>query len=256
MVFIYNPNILNAPILNKISNNMNTIMISNSTIYNPIIGSNLGIPLNILQYIFTTTYYNENIISSDLIILQFSIGIFTYGTDRLLDALDYMKNNKEEINNDKLMYYEFLIKNVNYNIFIIIASYIYIFDTLKFNEETYPLLLLLTSTLFYRNFKEKFGELKALYIGSFWTLGCVILPCVLHDNNYDILNYPTIYIPSVLLMFGSSNMLDIKDIDEDKEANIKTLPVLLGREKSELLSNSCIALGLVIYLTNFIDGTL
>ena len=104
--------------------------------------------LNILQYIFTTTYYNENIISSDLIILQFSIGIFTYGTDRLLDALDYMKNNKEEINNDKLMYYEFLIKNVNYNIFIIIASYIYIFDTLKFNEETYPLLLLLTSTLF------------------------------------------------------------------------------------------------------------
>tara|TARA_Y100001970_G_C14250411_1_gene871431 strand:- start:381 stop:1073 length:693 start_codon:yes stop_codon:yes gene_type:complete len=230
-------------------------MISNSTIYNPIIGSNLGIPLNILQYIFTTTYYNENIITSDLIILQFAIGIFTYGTDRLLDALDYMKN-KQEINSDKLIYYEFLIKNVNYNIFIIIVSYIYIFDTLKFNEETYPLLLLLTSTLFYRNFKENFGQFKALYIGSFWTLGSVILPCVLYDNNYDILNYPTIYIPSALLMFGSSNMLDIKDIDEDKEANIKTLPVLLGREKSELLSNSCIALGLVIYLTNFVDGTL
>ena len=92
MVFIYNPNILKRSFNSKFNKNINTIMISNSTIYNPIIGSNLGIPLNILQYIGTTTYYNENIISSDLIILQFAIGIFTYGTDRLLDALDYMKN--------------------------------------------------------------------------------------------------------------------------------------------------------------------
>tara|TARA_B110000305_G_C19134932_1_gene490727 strand:- start:523 stop:681 length:159 start_codon:yes stop_codon:yes gene_type:complete len=49
---------------------------------NPIIGFNLGIPLNILQYIFTTTYYYDNILNSELILLQFAIGIFTYGTDR------------------------------------------------------------------------------------------------------------------------------------------------------------------------------
>ena len=140
---------------------------------------------------------------------------------------------------------------MNYNIFVIILSYIYIFDLLKFNEETYPLLIALTSTLFYRDFKKTFGTLKALYIGTFWTLGCVILPCVLHDNNYEILNHPSIYIPSSLLMFGSSNMLDIKDIDEDREEGINTLAVKLGRDNSELLSNSCTAIAVIIYLTNF-----
>jgi hypothetical protein len=242
---------IRKPIL--LSNNVNMLSKSNSTIYNPVIGSNLGIPLNILQYIFTTTYYHENIVNKELIMLQFAIGIFTYGTDRLLDALNYLKKDNKEIiyTEEKTIYYDFLIKNLNYNIFVIILSYIYIFDLLKFNEETYPLLIALTSTLFYRDFKKTFGTLKALYIGTFWTLGCVILPCVLHDNNYEIINHPSIYIPSSLLMFASSNMLDIKDIDEDKQEGIQTLAVKLGRDNSELLSNSCTAIAVIIYLTNF-----
>ena len=234
-----------------INNNVN--MLTNSTIYNPIIGSNLGIPLNILQYIFTTTYYHDNILNNELILLQFAIGIFTYGSDRLLDASCYLKKNEDFkiYFDEKMDYYDFLIRRMNYNIFIIIASYIYIFDLLKENEETYPLLFALTSTLFYRDFKKNFGELKAIYIGIFWTLGSVILPCVLHDNNYEILNHPSIYIPSSLLMFGSSNMLDIKDIDEDREEGINTLAVKLGKDKSELLSNSCTAIAVIIFLTNF-----
>ena len=52
-------------------------------------------------------------------------------------------------------------------------------------------------------------------------------------------------------MFASSNMLDIKDIDEDKQEGIQTLAVKLGRDNSELLSNSCTAIAVIIYLTNF-----
>lgn len=245
--------IANALVKRPVLLNRNVNMLSNSTVYNPIIGSNLGVPLNILQLIFTTTYYQENIITNELILLQFAIGIFTYGTDRLFDASSYLKKNADLkiYSDEKIEYYDFLIRRMNYNIFIIIASYIYIFDLLNENEETYPLLFALTSTLFYRDFKKNFGELKAFYIGIFWTLGSVILPCVLHDNNYEILNHPSIYIPSSLLMFGSSNMLDIKDIDEDREEGINTLAVKLGKDKSELLSNSCIALAVIIFLTNF-----
>jgi len=87
MGFIAN-GLIKRPIL--VNNNVN--MLANSTIYNPIIGSNLGIPLNILQYVFTTTYYHENILNNELILLQFAIGIFTYGTDRLLDAINYNKD--------------------------------------------------------------------------------------------------------------------------------------------------------------------
>lgn len=234
--------------------NRNLYMSSNSTIYNPIIGSNLGVPLNILQLLFTTTYYHENIITNQLIFLQFALGIFTYGTDRLLDASNYLKNNEDlkKYTDKKIDYYDFLIKRMNYNIFIIIVSYIYIFNLLIDNEETYPFLLVLTSTLFYRDIKKNFGEFKALYISILWTLGSVILPCVIHDNNYEILNYPSIYIPSCLLMFGSSNMLDIKDIDEDREDGINTLPIKLGKDKSILLTNTCFVLAVTIFTTNFI----
>ena len=93
MGFIAN-GLIKRPIL--INNNVN--MLANSTIYNPIIGSNLGIPLNILQYVFTTTYYHENILNNELILLQFAIGIFTYGTDRLLDAINYNKDVYAAIN--------------------------------------------------------------------------------------------------------------------------------------------------------------
>ena len=107
------------------------------------------------------------------------------------------------------------------------------------------------NVLFYRDFKKNFGELKPLYIAVFWTLGCVILPCVIHDNNYEILYHPNIYLPNFCVMFASSNVLDIKDIEEDKQENIKTLAVLLGEDNTNLLSNTCNVIGFLIYLTNF-----
>jgi hypothetical protein len=46
-------------------NNFNSENNKNVTeiFYNPIIGSNLGIPLNLLQFIYTNTYLNENLIT-------------------------------------------------------------------------------------------------------------------------------------------------------------------------------------------------
>ena len=81
-------------------------------------------------------------------------------------------------------------------------------------------------------------------------IGCIILPCVLHDNNYEILNHPTIYFPGFLTMFSSSNLIDIQDIDEDKEEGIDTLAVLLGEKNTIFASNLCIFLGLLLYLEN------
>ena len=126
----------------------------------------------------------------------------------------------------------------------------YIFYLLSQNVETLPMLLLLTSTIKYKDFKKKFGELKPFYIGLFWTIGTVILPCVLHDHNYQILNEPTIYSASFLSMFGASNLLDIKDIDEDRAENIRTLPVKLGANLSIGLSHVAILTALLIFSFN------
>lgn len=255
---------IQKPILNNI------IMCTKKPNYNPIIGSNIGIPLNILQYIYTTTYYGENVINIKLFFLQFAIGIFTYGTDRLYDALEYNNtkiintkfiNTKFNINlNDtnisnnysieKINYYDYIIENYFNNFIFIIFSYIYILYVLLPHINSYPFIFALTSTFDYRNFKKNYGQFKALYIGLFWTLGCVILPCVLISNDYSVINDPTLYLPSFFLMFGSSNLLDIKDIDEDRSENINTLPVLYGENKAIAISHSALLIAMLIFFQN------
>ncbi len=242
------------------NNNNNFFMNQNNnetinTFYNPIIGSSLGIPLNLLQYIFTTSYYHNNIINLQLILLQFSIAIFTYGTDRFFDALDYKKfNNLIEkpniISNEKINYYNYLNSNFNLNILVIFGSYLYILNSLIENDSTYIFIPLITSTLFYKNLKKNYGYLKSTYIALFWTLGTIILPCVLHDNNYEILNHPIIYLPNILTMFALSNLIDIKDIEEDKKDNINTIPVLYGENLTICLSHFSILIGLLLFNYN------
>ena len=248
MVFINNFKIINKP--NFVKHNIIMLNNNNLTIYNPIIGSNLGIPLNLLQFIYTTTYYGENVINIEYILLQFAIGIFTYGSDRFLDALDYEKYNTNIYNVEKVNYYEYLLKNKNLNILILLTSYFYILNLLINNIENYPFILLLTSTLQYKNLKKNYGQFKALYIGLFWTCGTFILPCVLHDTNYEVLNNPAIYVSAILSMFGSSNLLDIKDKDEDEKENINTLPVLYGENFSICISHFSIFLSMIIFYFN------
>ena len=231
----------------NILNNTNSIN-NNKKFYNPIIGSNLGIPLNLLQYIYINTYYQENLITPKLVALQFAIGIFTYGSDRLIDALQYSDTSNYSI--DKIDYYNFLKKNKNFNIFVITLSYLYITSLLINNQETYPILFLLTSTLGYKNFKTNYGQFKALYIGIFWTIGTVILPSVLISHNYDILKEPTIILPSIFNLFASSNLLDIKDVKEDKAEKIYTLPVIYGSNFAIGISHISIILAILLFYNN------
>ncbi len=242
----------NSLIIHKTRKPLITFMSSNITNinYNPIIGSNLGIPLNILQLIFTTEYFNKNIINLKLIGLQFAIGIFTYGSDRLYDALDYQNNSNIILSEEKKDYYDFLLENYNFNLFIIISSFIYILSISYDNIYTYPFIFLLFNTLDYRNFKKKYGYLKPFYIGLFWTLGTVLFPIILQENNYNIIYEPTIYLPSFLSMLASSNLLDIKDLKEDESEKIYTIPVLFGENNAICISHISLALAMFIFLNN------
>tara|TARA_B100000902_G_C27172676_1_gene844657 strand:- start:198 stop:1073 length:876 start_codon:yes stop_codon:yes gene_type:complete len=250
--FITKP-ILTTPIFKSRTIINNLIMCTPKNNNYDSIGSNIGIPLNILQYIYTTTYFGKNVVNVELFLLQFAIGIFTYGTDRMYDALDYNNTKLENYNKysiEKINYYENVLYNYKYNIFFIFGSYIYILYLLLPHINTYPFIIALTSTLDYRNFKKKFGTIKPLYIGLFWTLGCVILPYVLVSDDYNILGDPTIYLPLFFFMFGSSNLLDIKDIDEDRIENINTIPVICGETAAIAISHCALLIAMIIFFQN------
>ena len=208
---------------------------------NPLPGTEIGIPLFFLEKTFTNLHYGIDINTINLFLFQTLLGFFTYGTDRLLDSFN--KESKKELD----IYFQNNKESLSLLLFL---SFIEIVIRLYSVDETKILILPLTTTLFYKQFKESYGELKAIYIASFWTLAAVIIPCVWYDHNYNILMDPINYMPCFLSIFGTSNLADIKDLEQDKNNGINTWPVVLGKEKSAQLSIGSILISTILVLIN------
>ena len=113
-----------------------------------------------------------------------------------------------------------------------------------------PFLVILIQTNFYKDIKKLIGPLKPLYISVMWTLSSIILPCVIHDHNYSILAHPIDYLPLTLSLFGSSNLADCNDIDEDKMNKIETVPVKYGLLTTLRISMFSLALSGLLFGLN------
>ena len=214
------------PIIKKNNKLVNTV----HSAVNPLNGIDLGIPLNILQNVFTNLHYGYDITTAKIVGLQFLIGYYTYGKDRYKDALEY-KDKPYETTKKEL--YNYLINNANlykisYDLTFFAITTILLLDDQPINN--IPIIALLYSSEYYKELKKNLPYLKPFYVAMMWTFSTVILPSVLNDNNYSILGYPMDYLPCALTMFASTNLLDVKDIEEDKVNNIETVPVKYGVE--------------------------
>ena len=203
---------------------------------NPLVGIDMGIPLNIIQNVFTNLHYGYDITTFKAILLQFLIGYYTYGKDRYRDALVY-ETNKYETPKKEL--FEYLIKYKDFYKLSYDASFIFIVFILLMDENminNIPFIALLLSTDYYNEIKKLGPLIKPTYIAVMWTFSAAILPAIMHDHNYSILNYPIDYLPCAMTMFSSSTILDIKDIEEDKINGVRTIPSVYGLEKSQMLT--------------------
>ena len=61
---------------------------------------------------------------------------------------------------------------------------------------------------------------------------------------------PNYRVASLLKIFGTSNLADIKDLEEDKNNGINTWPVVLGKEKSAQLSIGSILISTILVFIN------
>lgn len=216
----------------------------------PVVGADMGIPLNMIQNIFTYLHYGYDITTIKSVLLQILIGYYTYGNDRYKDALEYENTpfitSKQEL-------YEFFIRNKSiykdtYNaVFFVIASILLFDDYYVYNV---PFILFLYSSEYYRDIKKINSYSKPLYISIMWTLSTVILPCVLHDHNYSILWTPIDYLPCIFTMFASSVILDIRDIKEDSVNNVPTIPVVYGFASSQQLVLGLLFLSALLFGIN------
>lgn len=203
-------------------------------------GFDIGIPLNIFSNIFTNLHYGYDITTPKSVLIQFLLGYYTYGKDRYSDALEYIAN---PYNTTKQELYDFIYTNRdNYNITLSLSfiAIIYILLTSVSDKEqivyNLPFIPLFYLNGEYKSFKPALGIYKAIYIGIMWCLASLVLPCVLYEHSYDILNYPLDYIPCILTLFATSNLADNRDIDEDTSNGIMTIPVKYGITRSNIIS--------------------
>ncbi len=191
-------------------------------------GFEIGIPLNIISNVYTNLHYGYDITTFKMVSLQFLLGYYTYGLDRYSDALDYQKNKyvTDKKDNYELIYQHKELYQASFFItFMCICNLL-----LSENEfqQMIPFILILIQTNFYKDIKKIIGPFKPVYISVMWTLSSIILPCVIHDHNYSILEHPLDYLPLTLSLFGSSNLADCQDIHEDQINEIDTVPVKYG----------------------------
>ena len=194
---------------------------------------NVGLSLDIMTKIATDIRYGHNIVDPDLLILELLLGYHTYGMDRY----------KDDGTNDSRMYIYDIV-------FIIIISIL----SSKNNMLTaMPFEILIYLTRYYKDAKQHLAVMKPIYVALMWCIAIIILPSVLHDNNFSILKEPLDYAPYFFLMMATSNNKDLDDVEDDKNNNIQTIPVKYGIEISQKISSVCMALFVGLLSINILD---
>jgi len=247
MTFITNSLIpMHKPKINYLQNNI----VASDTI---LTGFDIGIPLNIFSNIFTNLHYGYDITNIQNVLVQSLIGYYTYTKDRYDDALEYEIN---VFNTTKSELYKFMLKNKEFYKISIILSYVAFFTIIlstnngdDFNILS-PYLFLLLLNGEYKSYKQYLYTFKPIYIAAMWTLATLCLPCIMHDHNYEIFNYPIDYLPCFFTLFATSNYADIKDIKEDIMNNITTIPIAIGEKNSNIISIFALFLSIIIFGLN------
>lgn len=210
-------------------------------------GADVGIPLNLFSDIYTQAHYGYNILTSQTILLQFLFGYYAYGIDRYKDAIEYYQ---KPYPCDKIDLYTRIYKYKDfYKLSLIFANLGIIY--ILFNDEMYinlTFLPLLITAQYYKEIKPYLSIYKPFYISFMWTTASIIIPAVLYENNFSILNYPQDYLPCFFLILATSNFADNKDINEDKLNNIETFPIKFGIINSNLFNFVLIAVSSLMFL--------
>ena len=225
---------------------------TSSTILPLVSGIEIGVPLNIISKISTGVNFPYDILTKECIILNFLLGFTTYKQDRYLDSLEYNKKygNMTQVN-DKHDYYLSILNNDKHIQFILFISYISI-CILSIYYQMGILIPLFSSTFMYKYFKQnKYTSfLKPFYVASMWTICTNIIPLLLLDN-YDnsMITYQLIS-PSFFNIFALTNLADLKDYEEDLNNNIRTLPIILGKNNAKYM----IYISSLIFFIMFINS--
>ena len=93
--------------------------------------------------------------------------------------------------------------------------------------------------------------LKIFIISFTWSATTVLLPLIQTGQEFNTQHIGLILIERFVFVLAITIPLDIRDMEADRAANTKTIPLLLGEKKSLIISYSCILIFLAISLFHY-----
>lgn len=172
----------------------------------PIVAADIGCSLAILQSVA------HQPLSVPLVAFDIGVAHAVYGRDRLNDQIQGGVD-------DPLLAVGAWTTSLSW---LFCSMYLFATD----HQTAIPLLTILTTS--YTRLKPALGVLKSLFIGLSWGYAITCIGTAAPDAG-DFLYYSTIFA-------ASSNVLDLKDVTEDAERNVNTIPVVLGESATYTVS--------------------
>jgi 4-hydroxybenzoate polyprenyltransferase len=164
--------------------------------------------------------------------------------------------------------YTWLRNNITVFYLIVIFSVIGFFMALIFakTEVIVTLLPIGVITIFYSLPVFKSGKklfrlreisiLKIFLISTVWALSTVLLPVIQSERSFDSINILLMLTERVLFVFAITIPFDIRDIESDKNAGLKTIPLLIGEKKAIQLATTSLILFILLCVAHYIKTPL
>lgn len=176
------------------------------------------------------------------VFIIFFATLFEYNLHRFITVI----TNKEALNSDK---HKWVRENLNGFYLLVITSQVgFICVVFLAKKEVLitlaPIALL---TLFYSipvfgNRKSIFRlreipYLKIFLIAFVWASSTILLPVIQSNNTFNKIHVLTILVERFFFVFAITIPFDIRDIEADKLAGLKTIPILFSEKTSNGIAN-------------------
>ena len=184
--------------------------------------------------------------------------LFDYNLHRYLTVY----NKPEAVKNDKLRW---ATEHLNTFIALIILSFGGLVAVLFFvkTEILYLLVPLALLSFLYsfpfpgnqkRNFRLlKIPGMKTILIAFVWTCATVLVPLFFEDQSFDHLKIILLFAERFTFIFAIAIPFDIRDMQTDALASLKTIPIVYGEKTALKISNIALLLSLCIAAFHYMD---
>ena len=188
---------------------------------------------------------------------SFSFYCFVFGATLLQYNLHYSTKKIAVKNSERLTW---SLNNKRIHFFLLLLGILLIlFSFLYFKLKHFIILALLAAISFLYSFPflpfgkrrriKDYGLLKIVTLSLLWTLVTVWFP--VNSMIGDTLLFMFVFVKRFTFMFILCLLFDLRDIEIDREENIDTLAVVLGKEKSYNLAYGLLVLFVVIALLQY-----